>query len=193
MPYGNDPPVGLYTGLRAMTVQSYTEANVKNGAQYEFSSPRTTLASSGASSVTTSVLRTGLLPVLIKSRVIQYTGKGITARLYEGGTFTVGSGTALPIYNMRRKAPVPATGCTTRSGVTVTALGTECGAPTVGIGSTGNGQNVTGAFQVQGVERWLEPNTTYFLQITNDSTTDPTDISVYVTYYEGLPDLPLPQ
>lgn len=187
--YGNDPPVGLYTGTRAATVQSYTEANVKNGSQYEFSSPRTTLAASG---VTTSVLRTGSLPVLIKSRVIQFTGKGVTARLYEGGAFTAGTGTALAIYNMRRKPPVPATLCTTRAGVTVTTLGTEYGAPTVGIGSTGNGQSVSGSFQVQGVERWLEPNTTYFLQITNDSTTDPTDISVYVTYYEGLPDLPLP-
>ena len=189
MPYGNDPPVGLYTGLRAMTVQSYTEANVKNGAQFEFSSPRTTLA---AGQPTTSVLRTGALPVLIKSRVIQFTGKGITARLYEGGTFTAGSGTGLPIYNMRRKPPVPAALCTARAGITVTALGVEYGAPTVGIGSTGQGQTVYGAFQVQGVERWLEPNTTYFLQITNDSTTDPTDISVYVTFYEGKPDLPLP-
>lgn len=188
MPYGTDAPAGLYTGLRAMTVQSYTEANVKNGAQFEFSSPRATLLPSG---VTTSVLVTGALPVLIKSRVIQFTGKGVTARLYEGGTFTGGSD-PLPIYNMRRPPPIPVTLCTTRSGVTVTALGTECGAPTVGIGSTGQGQIVYGAFQVQGVERWLKPNTVYFLQTANDSTTDPTDISVYVTYYEGLPDLPLP-
>lgn len=187
--YGNEPPVGLYTGLRAMTMQSYTEANVKNGAQYEFSSPRTTILASG---VTTSVLVTGALPVLIKSRVIQFTGKGITARLYEGGTFTNGTSVLLPIYNMRRRPPIPTTLCTTRAGVTVTTLGTEYGAPTVGIGSTGQGQTVIGAFQVQGVERWLQPNSTYFLQITNDSTTDPTDISVYVTYYEGLPDLPLP-
>lgn len=189
MAYGNDAPVGLYTGLRAITSQTYTEANVKNGSQFEFSSPRTTLAASG---VTTSVLQTGSKRVLIKTRSIQFTGKGITARLYEGGTFTAGSGTALPIFNMRRRLPIPATLCTTRAGITVTSLGTEYGAPTVGIGSTGQGQTVYGAFSVQGVERWLEPNSTYFLQITNDSTTDPTDISVYVTYYEGDPDLPLP-
>ena len=188
MPFGNDPPAGLYTGLRAMTVQSYTEANVKNGSQFEFSSPRATLA---AGATVAASLQTGIYPVLVKSRVIQFTGKGVTARLYEGGSIVADSGTETFIYNLKRSSPITATLCRARTGVTVSSLGLECGAPTVGIGSTGQGQSVIGAFQVQGVERQLAPNSTYLLQIKNDGP-DPCDVSVYATFYEGDPDLPLP-
>ncbi|MNK82080.1 hypothetical protein D3C87_1018430 [compost metagenome] len=168
-----------------MTTQNYTEANVKNGVQYEASALVTALAA--LASIDT-VFITGAKPVIIKARQLAFDGHGLTARVYRGPTYT--GGAAIPIYNLNEVNPV-ATTVQALSGATVTGTGVEFGAPTFAIGSDLQGQSLQGAYSVAGQERLLAPNTTYLLRVTSTDPTDPQRVSTYLTWYEGRPDLPL--
>lgn len=184
-PNHSDFPDGLFTGTRAITSQTYIEANVKNGLQFEFSSLNTSLAAGASQSA---IFLTGNKTVIIKSREIQYTGQGISAQVFEGTTYT--GGTAGTIFNLNRINTATST-AQIISGVTVTLQGTAISATTYGVGSIGNGQTSVGSFTVQGIERILKPNTAYLLQITNLDTVA-CKIATYATWYEGTPDLPVP-
>lgn len=185
-------PFGIFEGTRAMQVQGYIEANVKNGAQFEYAAAAPiTLAANGQNGDTAKlILKTGANRIAIKSRTIQFNGAGITASVYEGAIYTEGTGTVAPIYNMRRRPPVPVSTVTIIAGATITNDGTIIAAPTVALGSTGRGQTVQGSFSVQGVERWLEATTVYMLSIKNNDTS-PCQVAPYATFYDGAPDFPL--
>lgn len=174
-----DPRV--YVGLQALTVQPFTEANCKNGVQFEASSYLVSLAA-GASSY--AIFTTGDKPVLVKNRQISFTGKGITAQVFVSPSYS--GGLLVPVYNLSRINPAPST-VTVRAGVTVTLDGTEVSAPTYGIGTASNGVNTVGTFSgfgVNGVERVIAPNSVIALKITNRDTTD-SEIATYTTWYEG--------
>lgn len=177
-------PPGIYLGTRAVTSQSYTEANVKNGLQFEFSSYNPTLASNTPQYA---VFKTGSKPVLLKSRIIAFTGTSISADVYVSPTYT--GGTLQGIYNLRTDNKAIATTSQIISGVTPTNNGTKIAATTYGIGSSGNGQSVLGSFTVSGVERLLSANSEYLLEIKNTSAST-CAVAVYATWYEGEPDLP---
>ena len=178
-------PQGLFVGLRAMTTQSYTEANVKNGLQYEANSPLISLAAAANSDI---LFTTGSKPVIIKSRTIAFSGVGISAAVYEAPTITA-NGTAIAAYNLSRIIPTAAVS-TLSSGPTVTATGTQISAKTFAIGSTGVGNSSLGTYAVSGSERVLKPQTSYLLRITNTGP-DTCSISAYISWYEGTPDLPV--
>lgn len=78
--YLSAPPSGIYTGLRAVTTQSYTEANSKNGTQHEGS----TLFNLAGLATNDTFFVTGALPVSLKGRVIGFTGDGVTAEIFTG-------------------------------------------------------------------------------------------------------------
>lgn len=179
-------PSGLFTGLRAMTTQSYVEANVKNGLQFEFGTQATTVTAGASLDI---LFVTGAKPVIVKDRAVSFNGAGVTAIVYEAPTVTA-NGTALFVGNLSRIAP-QATTIAAYQGPTVTSAGTQISAPNAFIGSTAQGQSVTGTFATGGAERILKPNTSYLLRITNNDTSSG-KIAVYVTWYEGTPDLPLP-
>lgn len=184
-PYkASDFPDGAFAGTRALTTQSYTEANSKNGTEHEGSTLLSAVAG-GASNDTMFV--TGALTVSLKGRVIGYTGDGVTARIFTGATYT--GGTSVPYENASDINPV--TGLSQIIvGATVTDDGTLAFAPDHLIGNTSNqGKGSTGA--VIGREKLLKANTIYLFRLTSlDSAAQ--DITSLLTWYEGDLDFPLP-
>lgn len=172
-----------FRGLRALVTQSYTEANVKNGVQFEASGYNAAVAAGGNFDVE---FNTGSKPVIIKDRQIAFTGTGITVNVYE--TPTTSAGTAGTVYNLNRINPVAAT-VSFKTAPTVTGTGTQVGTTNYGIGGSGVGQTVVSAFSSQGAERILKPNTKYLLRITNNDAAAQ-KIAAYLTWYEGGTDLP---
>lgn len=177
-------PADAFNGLAAITTQNYTETNAKNGVQYEISSNTAALAIGG--NIDT-IFTTGANPVVIKSRSVRFSGVSLTTRVYKAPTFT--GGTVTPYFNLSDKNPV-AGSVVIRTGATVTATGTEFGAPTFDIGSDGLGSSSLSTFSTFGIERVLAPNTTYLQRITNDSAAIQR-VASYLTWYEGQTDIPL--
>ncbi|MCY1435908.1 hypothetical protein D9M71_520190 [compost metagenome] len=166
-----------------MTMQNFTEANVKNGVQYEVSSNTAELAN-GAHIDT--IFITGDQPVLIKNRIVQFSGVSLLTRVFRAPTYTGGS--PVPYFNLDDISPVTG-GVQVIGGATVTDTGVEFGAPTYSIGSAGVGNSSLSTYSTQGIERRLRPNTTYLQRITNDSGATQR-VSGYLSWYEGDSDLP---
>lgn len=175
-------PEGSFTGSRALTVQNYREANAKNGTQFNASRIITSL-SGGASSDT--VFQTGVKPVILKERVVGYSGSGVRADIFRGATTT--GGTPLPIYNLSDLNP-QATTVSLLANPTVTSTGTQAVAS--GYATGGGGSSKGSASVLVGEEKILAPNTKYLFRLTNlDSGTN--TITAYVSWFEGTPDLPV--
>lgn len=172
-----------FRGLRALVTQSYTEANVKSGLQFEASVYNATVAAGTNFDIE---FQTGTKPVIIKDRQVAFTGAGITINVYEAPTTS--AGTAGTVYNLNRRNPIAAT-ASYKTAPTVTAAGTQVGATTYGLGGTGAGPSSVSAFVTPGVERVLKPSTKYLLRITNNDAAAQR-IAAYITWYEGTPDLP---
>ena len=168
----------VYTGLKGLTTQSFIEANVKNGTQWEVSFESNSVAS-GAS--VDSVMQTGDQYVLIKSRLLHFTGSEIESSVYRAPAYT--GGTQLPIYNLNTVisgSPL----AIMKAGVVVSNVGTEIAAKTHAYGTNTNVNQAVGSFDVEGVERVLAPNTAYLLRVVNQSDTS-IKLSGYITFYEG--------
>jgi hypothetical protein len=175
-------PTGLFVGLRAMTTQTYTEANSKSGVQHEGSTLLLAVAS-GASNDT--IFLTGSLPVSLKGRVIGFTGTGVKAEIYELPTYT--GGASVPYQNASAINPVVGLSQII-VGATVTVDGNLVFAPDYLIGNTSNqGKGTSGA--IIGREKLLQRNTPYLFRITSLDT-QPQDISSFLSWYEGELDLP---
>lgn len=175
-----DPRV--YSGTQGLTIQPFTEANCKNGVQFETSSY---LPSLGAGLSTFAIFKTSSKFALLKNRQISYTGKGVTADVFINPTYT--GGTSVPSFNLRLDAFAQTATVQILTGMTVTANGTQIAASTVGIGTAGQGSNTVGTFSgfgQQGVERVIPLNTTLLLRITNRDTAA-CELSTYATWYEG--------
>jgi hypothetical protein len=177
-------PEGIAAGTRALTVQSYTEANSKLGVEHEGS---TRLVAVAGLAVNDTMFVTGALPVALKGRVIGFTGEGVTAEIYTGATYT--GGASVPYQNASDINPV--TGLSQIVvGATVTDVGTLAFAPDHLVGNTSiQGKGTSGA--VIGREKLLKPNTIYLFRIISLDTM-PQDITSLLTWYEGELDLPLP-
>ena len=172
-----------FKGLRALVTQSYTEANVKNGLQFEASEYNAAVAAGANFDIE---FNTGSKRVIVKDRQIAFTGTGVTIDVYE--VPTTSGGTAGTVYNLNRINPVAAT-ATYKTAPTVTATGTKVGATAYRLGGTGVGPTEVSPFAAPGVERVLKPNTKYLLRITNNDAAAQ-KIAAYLTWYEGTPDLP---
>lgn len=176
-------PQGSFSGTRALTTQSYTEANSKNGVEQEGS----TLFTALAFGVNDTFFVTGALTVALKGRVIGFTGDGVTAEIFTGATYTGGSSA---VYQNASDIN-PVTGLSQIIvGATVATEGTLAFAPDHLIGNTSNqGKGSTGT--IVGREKLLKANTTYLFRITSlDAAAQ--DITSLLTWYEGDLDLPLP-
>lgn len=173
----------ILVGLRAFTVQFYTEANVKQGLQYEYSTDNSTLAAGGVQRL---LFVTGSKPAIIKSRQLSFTLTKITTRVYKNPTYT--GGAPATIYNLNDINPQPST-VTILTGANITDPGEEFGAPNYIYGAAGIGNSESGTFTAQGIERVLAPNTAYVLELENSGSGEHA-ISAYLTWYEGTPDLP---
>lgn len=177
-------PYGLYLGTRAMTQQGYTEANVKNGLQFESSSGHVVLTPGATHDV---IFITGAKPVIIKGRQIKFNGILLSTRVYRDPIYT--GGTPVTPFNMNDINP-EATTVQLLSGATITDPGTEFGAPTFELGSSGIGNEQISVYNFTGVERILRPNTVYLQRTTNLDASNQTIVGV-LTWYEGTPDFPV--
>ncbi len=179
---GEPAPAGVYEGSRALTVQSYVEANSKNGVQHEGSVLLTAVPALG---INDTIFLTGSKPVALKGRVVSYSGEGVVAEIYSGATYT--GGTEADYQNASDINPV-AGESKIIVGATIVTDGSLNFAPIYALGNKSRqGQGST--LSVLGSERLLKPNTAYLLRLASlDSAAQ--DISSFLTWYEGGLDLP---
>lgn len=183
---GSEPiPAGAFTGNRAMTVQNYIESNVKNGVQYE--SSRYLLNVPGNSNVD-SIFITGSKPVILKVRALNYSGVGVIGQLFRSSVYTGGTPAQDQIRNLNDITPVPTT-IQLISAPTITTLGATPFAFDYLFGSAQ--PQAQGGNSDLGQERIFRANTAYHFRIVS---LDPNvqNISAYISWFEGNPDLPLP-
>lgn len=175
-----DAPIDerILNGLKAFTVQTFTEANVKNSAQYELCATSASVASNGNLTI---AFTTGSKYVLVKNRQISFTGSEISSQVLKGAVFT--GGTTLSIYNMNTDTLTP-TLCVAKVDPVISAPGVPVGAIVESYGAATVGNKDIGTFSATGLERVLAPNTTYTLVVTNKSI-DVCKMSIFITYYEG--------
>lgn len=175
----------LRNGTQAIIVQSYTEANVKNGLQYYVRLHAPTVAVAGVLNLR---FQTGVKPVIIKAREVSFNATNIVEYVaQEGGTYTGGS--AVPVENENRVNPVPST-------VLLSTGGTIGGTPIVfrrkriySAGSTASGSSKVGT-DILGRETVLKPNTLYTITLTNVAGAT-AEIQLELSWFEGVPDLPI--
>jgi len=184
MSYPGVTPKGLYSGERAITSQSYTEANIKNGSQFEGSADFGTVAT--ATELKT-VFLTGALPVSLKGRTVSFTGEGVQAEVYKAPVYSGGS----PAAYQNATDISPNTGISQIIvGATITNDGSLLFAPIYAFGNASN-QGKGGVLTLVEPEHILAPNTAYMLKITSlDSGNQ--KIASHLSWYEGELDLPLP-
>ena len=181
-------PAGIASGLRAVTVQSYTEANVKNGVQFYLQHNLPQLpATTGVYKL---LFTTGAKPVLVKGREMYGIGETFSLQVYKQPTAPTPGGTLLTVQNYNDIAAA-ATTVTVRGGVTTTADGTSWGDPQRLFGQSAAGQRA-GSGLAPGGDRVLKPNSSYLVVFRNTGS-GTADIDYFLTWYEGGTDLPLRQ
>lgn len=175
-------PDGVFIGTRAMTVQGYTEANVKNGVQFNTSRRVLSLAGNTNSD---SIFLTGAKPVILKARKIGYTGNGVSASIYTSPTYT--GGTPAAVTNPNNINPAVSSIVLLSSPV-ITNIGTLTTAIAYSEGNI-TSQGRGNAEATLGEEVIMRPNTAYLLRVTSlDSAAQ--NFNAYLSWYEGPPDLP---
>lgn len=185
----NEFPDGSFSGTRALTVQFYTEANVKNGVQFEASTYNAAFPGLGVSNF---VLITGAKPVALKGRALSVGGLGLKLELFRDPTYT--GGTPLSIFNMNHRNPVAST-VQILALPTVTNDGVKIACDKYALGS--NLQGAVGTLtnttfsEAEGLETIFAPNSVYLFKNTSLDV-DPQSVFSYQTWYEGDTDLPLP-
>lgn len=164
-------------GAGAFTTQTYTSVNIKRGVQYEASGFFTIPGESSVDIVYVS----GNSPVILKGKEVFFTGEKIKFEVFEAPTYS--GGTAIPSFNMTRVNP-QASESILIAGSTITATGTKTQADRVFLGATAQGSKVSSTGAFEGMEHIFAPNTAYLERITNMNGTS-SDVSVYLTWYEG--------
>lgn len=177
----------IVTGQRAVTIQPYTEANVKNGVQYFLSAnwPTADEIANGPANARNIVFSTGSKPVAVKTRIVSYIGEEFVLELFTNPDFT--GGTAITPGNYNFVNPVPTT-ITALKDATINSPGTAFpGEPDYYYGGTQTNFRQSSAIP-DGRERILPPNTDFLVRITSVVGTG--RFSYYLDWYEGDPDLP---
>lgn len=183
-------PSGAFSGLRAMTVQFYPEANVKNGLQYNLRAvwPLADVIATGTDRKIW--FKTNAKPVIVKIRDFQYVAEELRLELFSGPT-GVSGGTDLTIHNYNGVNPV-ATTVQAKKNVTITNNGTQFdgGDAEYFFGSANDPQRQSASAFPIGRERILPANAEFAVVITNTGTGN-ARAQYYLDFYEGSTDLPL--
>ncbi|MGH9930726.1 MAG: hypothetical protein ACREA9_16070 [Pyrinomonadaceae bacterium] len=178
----------VINGLRAITVQPYTEANVKRGLQYNVRAawPLSDVIAAGTSRKLW--FRTNAKPVIVKLREFQYTAEEMRIELFIGPT-GVSGGTDLVIHNYNGVNPVAPT-AVAKKNVTITNNGTifDNGDSEYFFGSANDPQRQAASIPA-GRERILPANTEFAVVITNTGTGN-ARAQYFLDYFEGAPDTP---
>lgn len=182
-------PDGAFTGLRAIITQPYTEANVKNGLQYNIRAvwPLLDVIATGASRKIW--FKTNAKPVIIKLREFQYLAEELKIELFSGPT-GVSGGTDLAVHNYNAVNPI-ATTVQAKKNVTITNNGTafDTTDPEHFFGGANDPQRQIATI-LQGRERILPANTEFAVVITNTGTGN-ARVQYFLDFYEGGTDIPI--
>lgn len=190
----SDEPVGLYTGLAAITTQPYTEANVKNGLQYNLRAvwPLGNVIPSGAPPLNQRKIwfKTNEKPVIVKLRQFQYIAEEMRIELFIGPT-GVSGGTDLSIHNYNGVSPIPST-VQAKKNVTIINNGTpfDTNDPEYFFGGSNDPQRQNVDSIPLGRERILPANSEFAVVISNTGTGN-ARAQYFLDFYEGSTDLPL--
>lgn len=185
-------PAGVFEGLRAITTQPYTEANVKNGTQFYIRAawPLSDTISSGSERLV--YFATGAEKVTVKLREFSYIAEELYIKLWQGPTGVTG-GTDLDINNYNSVNPneTIADDIVAKKNVTVTTKGTEFGGsdPEYYFGANSVGNRVQSSIP-EGRERILPPNTEFIVEIGNTGS-GAARAQYFIDFYVGELDLPL--
>jgi hypothetical protein len=185
----NPTPQGLFNGLAAVTTQPYTEANVKNGVQFNVRAVwplGDVIAPAGIKKIW---FKTGAKQVIVKLREVQYVAEELKLELFKTPT-GVTLGTDLTVHNYNGVSPV-ATTVLAKKNVTTTTNGTafDNGDPEYFFGSANAPQRAAASIP-QGRERILPANSEFLIVITNTGTGD-ARVQYFLDWYEGDSDIPL--
>lgn len=182
-------PAGLFGGLAAIITQPYTEANVKNGLQFNLRAvwPLADVIPTGTARKIW--FKTNAKPVIVKLREFQYVGEEMKIELFISPT-GVSAGTDLTVHNYNGVSPV-ATTVQAKKNVTITGNGTpfDAGDPEHFFGGANDPQRQAASIP-QGRERILPANTEFAVVITNTGTGN-ARAQYFLDWYEGGTDLPL--
>lgn len=182
-------PDGAFTGLRAIITQPYTEANVKNGLQFNIRAvwPLLDVIATGTSRKIW--VKTNAKPVIIKLREFQYLAEELKIELFSGPT-GVSGGTDLAVHNYNAVSPI-ATTVQAKKNVTITNNGTafDTADPEHFFGGANDPQRQIATI-LQGRERILPANTEFAVVITNTGTGN-ARVQYFLDFYEGGTDLPI--
>ena len=177
-------PSDVFNGKRAMTTQSYTEANVKNGSQFTLTIELTLLAF--ATEYVSFTTPDDGIDTLIKTRLISTDG-GMRYTPLLGGTW-VNANDLIGTYNLRGDSPnVSHVVVDNVTSVSDPGAGFDVIRSTSGQGSSRS----SGIFSGDGIDRVLRQDTPYLLQFENLENRE-IFIVYSLTWYEGSLDLPLP-
>lgn len=171
----------ILVGLEALTVQTFGEANCKNGTQFELTTYDPAFAAGANRDF---IITTGAKPVLVKNRKFTFTGSEVTTTVYKNPTYT--GGTIIPYYNLSDINPK--VGLATVIGTpTVTNVGTQFSPTFTILGEVPQGgQSVSRSEAEQGIsglERVLAPNSSYLYRTVNTGSL--CKFSTVNTWYEG--------
>lgn len=175
----------LFLGDRAMTAQSYIEANTKRGVQFYIQHGLPQLVAS--TGVYKLKFTTGTKPVLIKSREMYGNGERFQLQIFKQPPSTTG-GTPVTVQNFNDVNPV-ATTVSVLGGVTAADNGTSWGDPQRIFSQSAAGQRA-GSGLAPGGDRVLKANSTYLVVFSNTGSGS-ADIDYFLSWYEGASDLPL--
>lgn len=182
-------PDGAFSGLRAIITQPYTEANVKNGLQFNLRAVWPLLDVIAAGTSRKIWFKTNAKPVIIKLRDFQYVAEELKLELFSAPT-GVSGGTDLAIHNYNAVNPI-ATTVQAKKNVTITGNGTpfDAGDPEYFFGGANDPQRQAASIPV-GRERILGANTEFAVVLTNTGTGN-ARAQYFLDWYEGGTDLPI--
>jgi hypothetical protein len=183
-------PDGAFSGLRALTVQPYTEANVKNGLQYNVRAVWPIADQIAAGTSRKVWFKTNAKPVIVKLREFQYIAEELRIELFAGPT-GVSGGTDLVVHNYNGVSPV-ATTVQAKKNVTITSNGTpfDHGDPEYFFGGAVDPQRQATSSIPAGRERILPANAEFAVVVSNTGASS-ARVQYFLDFYEGGTDLPL--
>lgn len=173
------PSKEMEANLEALTTQSFTEANSKQGTQFEAAMLFETIASATPHYF---AFITGASPVILKQRDIS--GGFVNARYDVFKNADVTGGTTVEAFN-NNDLVVSAPGVTILQSPTVNVEGVAFGPTTYLLGSESLGTRLLSSFGGAAGEKVLAPNTTYLVRISNIDVAAIGLLSVRLWFYEG--------
>lgn len=179
----NSLQMGVLVGKRALNTQTFDESSVKLGAQFLLQSSLPSIGIGGTYNV---VMTTGPLPVTLRAMQMYAQATNVSMQLFKAPTFSAGA--ALPVLNFS-DINAQTTGVTVVGGATVTATGTAWGDPQHVYGSSTLGAVGGDNSRAQNI-RILAPSKAYLFQFKNSATLSTAAVDLYLSWVEGVPDLP---